>query len=302
MTTLLLACSFAYGQEKHGISSAANAVETIFQGKVYCSMTHPVKLPYSGEVIEKKVSVGQLVKKDDVLMKVRLKRKDALGLEARVDKKLEFTRQELEIKKWKARLKTLNKQLESNKTLSQQGLATDKGVASLRDQISLISSQVEQAKKELIQDQKRAADDRLLIAEMLGQKDDRRLDTSQMYVRSPIEGYIIWENTNVELGAIVDESVFAIGVMDPMIIRTQVYEADMYRLKPGDTAEVIVEFNPDKVMKAKLVSMSWLPVDTNIDAPSYYAAELEIDNPDNFLKEGYKVRIMFTENEKADVK
>ncbi|WP_338667752.1 efflux RND transporter periplasmic adaptor subunit [Pseudodesulfovibrio methanolicus] len=299
---LLLACPFAHGQEMHGVDSATAAVATVFQGKVYCSMTYPVKLPYSGELLEKKTSVGQLVKKNDVLMKVRLKRKDALSLEARLDKKVEFTRQELDIKKWTARLKTLSEQLESSKALSKQGLAPGKGVAFLEDQISLIKFQIEQTRNELAQEKKRAADDRDLIAEMLGQKGARKLDTSLMYVRSPIAGYVIWENTGVELGAIVDDSVFAIGVMDPMTIRTQIYEADMYRLKIGDTAEVILEFNPEKVMKAKLVSMSWLPVDTNIGAPSYYAAELEIANPDNILKEGYKVRIMFMENEKTDVK
>ena len=56
---------------------------------------------------------------------------------------------------------------------------------------------------------------------------------------------------------------------------------------------MVVESLNNKQMKAILENISLTPISPQLEAPSYYLLELSIDNSDNSLREGYKVRITF---------
>ena len=264
----------------------------VFQGKVYCSSIYPVVSTFTGEVVEKRAKMGQFVHKDDVLLKVALQEKDRYALDKRVDKELELLSADMNIATFKRELSQSQKQKHDTDKLIAEGMASEQAGKDIASEIEFQKLKIKHAEQQLATLKGDLAKERALLSTMLGQKFNKEVPGFAL-VTAPTSGYIVWEKYNLRVGALASAEVFEIGVMDPMIIRTQLFEADAAQIKPGDRAEVIVEFDPEVIRKAVVKSIAWLPVDRNIDTPSYYMVDLEIPNPDNTLKEGYKVRITF---------
>jgi len=64
------------------------------------------------------------------------------------------------------------------------------------------------------------------------------------------------------------------------------------KIKVGDRAEVTLASLPGRKFPAVVSRISWSPITSKIDQPSYYEVELKVPNPDLSLREGLKVRIV----------
>jgi multidrug resistance efflux pump len=286
----------AYANEMSAVGKGTATLGNVYQGKVYCSLQHPVRAPYAGEITEKLFHVGQQVKQGDILLKVALPEKDKLNLQASIDKGLLILQTELGIKGLRRTIEKLQDQKNDAQKLLQEGMGTRKAVKDLADEISFQKLKLEQSEKSLVKIKKDLNQQRFLLSEQLGQKVVSDIPR-HMFIKAPVSGYVVWENVNVRVGALEGGHLLTIGTMDPMIIRIQMYEADVFNLNVGDTAEVILESAAKQVRNAVVKSISWMPLNKNIDSPSYYLVELEIPNPGIELKEGYKVRVMFPEKQ-----
>lgn len=288
---LISLCVVVYGAE--GDAAGVQSVHAkVFQGKVYCYSIYPVQSTFIGEAIEKKAKVGQLVKQGEVLLKIELTEEDRYSLAKRVDKELFLLRAQHDVTTLNRELAQLKKKLKDAEELVGSGMAPERSVKDIESEIVFAQNRIQLVNKELAALKRELKNETRMVGQLLGSKASGKIP-AYAFVRAPVDGYIVWEKPNINVGALVAGKVFDIGVMDPMIVRTQVYEADTVHINPGDKAEVILEFGPDRIMEATVKSIAWLPVDKKIEAPSYYMVELEIPNPDLTLKEGYKVRVMF---------
>jgi hypothetical protein len=85
--------------------------------------------------------------------------------------------------------------------------------------------------------------------------------------------------------------VFKVGVMDPMIIRANVYEAEARRLAPKDEVTIRPETMVDWQVRGEITHVSWTPLSQNPADPSYYEVECRVDNPSLVLREGMRILV-----------
>lgn len=276
------------------LALCAETEPNLFQGKVYNLLNYPVHTIFAGEVAEKMVQVGQYVKKGDTLLKVNLQESDLYNLEKRLDKEQAILNSQLNIERLQHELKLLEEKKEESNQLFSSGMASAQAVQEGKDAIDFSKLEIEHYEKQLVKIKQDLKRERVLISDWLGQKVYKKIPRYSL-VKAPASGYIVWENENIKTGSFASGHIFTIGAMDPMIVRTQMYEADTFHLKLGGKAKIILEFADNKVMPATIKSIAWVPLDRNIASPSYYIVELEVANPDNILKEGYRVKVSFPE-------
>ena len=85
--------------------------------------------------------------------------------------------------------------------------------------------------------------------------------------------------------------VMMIGVMDPMLLRAQVFEIEAQKLKVGDEAELTLESLPGRKFTARVSRLPWAPPVLSLEHPTYYDVEFKVANPDLVLKEGMKATV-----------
>ncbi|WP_319543142.1 HlyD family efflux transporter periplasmic adaptor subunit [uncultured Pseudodesulfovibrio sp.] len=282
----------ALAENRSAVGTGAASLEGAHQGKIYCSQVYFVSSSYNGEVSEKMVEVAQFVEKGDPILKIALTDAVWNQLNASIDMDMGILNSKVSIAALKQKIKDTETQKSEQKRLASEGMAAAKSIEQLEDQLALMKLQSVQAERGLENIYKNLKRQRQFLSKSLGQKVVNRVPRFYI-VKAPMSGHVIWENTNTGVGSWAAGHLFTIGVMDPMIIRTRMYEADVMNLKIGDEAEVLLEYGADRVLKAMIKSIGWMPVNQSIDAPSYYTVELEIPNPDAALREGYMVRVMF---------
>jgi hypothetical protein len=115
----------------------------------------------------------------------------------------------------------------------------------------------------------------------------------EMSLKAPINGHVIWIHPDVQVGQELSPAtpVLKIGVMDPMILRANVYESEVLRLEAGDEVLVYPESLPETRLKARVSRISWSPLTLDLLQPSYYEVEFGIQNPNLVLREGLRVII-----------
>lgn len=273
----------------------------VFQGKVYNRISYPVHTKFAGEITDCPAQVGKHVKKGDVLLKIALTDTDLYNLEKRLDKKQTILDYSLEIEKLKQEVKLQLEQKDKAEQLFSSGMTPAKAVQDLSDLINFLNLKINHYEKSLEKVRQDLKRERSLICDWIGQKVH---DTIPLYslVKAPVDGYIVWASENLKVGSFVSGHVLTIGAMDPMIVRTQIYEAEAFYLQPGDKARVVLDFALDNPMEALVKSISWVPLDRSISHPSYYIVDLEVANPENTLKEGYRVKVTFPDSELNNVK
>jgi len=112
-------------------------------------------------------------------------------------------------------------------------------------------------------------------------------------ITSPLDGRVLWIHPDFRPNAQLErsQSVFKVGVMDPMVIRAEVYEAEARRLKIGDDVTIRPETVPDWRVRATISQVALSPVSDKTLDPSYYEVECTVDNPDLVLREGMRILV-----------
>jgi hypothetical protein len=134
-------------------------------------------------------------------------------------------------------------------------------------------------------------DDAILIAQSKYGKDvNLHKLPRQGYVRSPMDGYVLWINASLVPGMAFTKkaTLVSIGRMDPMIIRASVHEIAVQKLKEGDPATVVFHAFPKETFTTTISKVSFVAQPAMMQQPSFYVIELTLPNHDLRIKEGMR--------------
>lgn len=275
---------------------AAAGQTTILSGKVVSPVTRMPPLPFNAIVDEVLVAPGQAVIAGQSLLRYHLQEEAerilqkevtlGAGTEADRAQVLTLERQlaEANAQRNKAR------QLVASKLGSPQALERLEGdVNSVQQRIKLLRSTIAKMEsnfKERLQE----------LAGYFGTplKEGDNLPHN-LILTSPIAGHVLSVASDMHPGTMLAAGAtpIAVGVMNPMIIQVQVYEAEIGRIKEGDVATVNIPSLQDKAFAAKVTKIAWAASDLNVANPSFYTVELTIPNPELELKPGFKAVVHF---------
>ena len=267
--------------------------DLVLQGRAYCLLTVPISAPISGKVLEVLIQVGQAVKKNDALVKLELLPTDAASMAQRANKAPAIHAQELAIQQLEFKLAQLERNILEAQKLTEANMAPRNALPDFLEQKALALKQLENIRQNLADTRRAANDDLRVMSDQLGQTVGSGSAPRFIFIRAPQDGHVISLESSVTPGALVAGKVCTLGVMDPMVIRGQVHESEIDRLKAGETAKITLDSTKDEAMEAKLTSVSWAAQDSSLAAPSYYLFELTVPNPDLKIRDGNKVQVTF---------
>lgn len=272
---------------------ASTTKDLVLQGRAYCSLTVVINSPMVARVTEVLAQVGQAVKKDDPLLRLELLPNDAAAMMQRANKGPMIHAQELLIQQYELKFGQLERSIEETQKLEAAGLAPRNALPELLEQKAYGLKQIENARQTLADARRTAGEDLKVLSNLLGQNITSGSQPRFLIIRAPQDGHIIGVEAAVTPGATVGGKVMTLGVMDPMVIRGQVHESEINRLKAGETASVSLDSSNGPPMEARLTSVSWTAQDSSLAAPSYYLFELTVPNPDLTIRDGNKVQVTF---------
>lgn len=267
----------------------------VLQGRSYCSFTLPVTSPFQGEVVEIVASIGQPVKKDDLLFRLKLTPQEAATLANRLNRGTSIQTMESNIQQLTLRKAQLERNIGEAKQLVDLGLGARNSLADLQDQLRVLESQLDLAKLGLADLRRTVSDDLALLTRQLGAPQHVGGRPEYVLVRAQQDGTVISIDAAINKGAIVGGTLGSLGSMDPMIIRGQVHESELSRLQNASNATIALDGGKGESFEAKVSRVSWAALDPGISAPAYYLFELVVPNPDNKIKDGFKVQVTLTQ-------
>lgn len=302
LTAWFICCAVLLVAAGTGISADAqpsrSAGETkpgdiLLQGKVMCPLKRQVVVPFRGIVMAVKVGAGQEVKEGAILAQYRLDPEVIMQLRRRLSPSQisEMGTQLAEIDKSLASLEVKRKEL---KELSSQKMASSQSLNQVEKEIQLTSRHRGAIESRLRLEQQLARDDLDVLKDQLGKSISANNIPEQVSLVAPIGGYVIAVASEVREGAAISSGTpaFVIGVMDPMVIRSQVHEMEAIHISMGDRATVSFDSLPGKTFEGKVSRQSWTPTSPGLDNPSYYEMEITLANPGLVLKDGLKGQIV----------
>jgi multidrug efflux pump subunit AcrA (membrane-fusion protein) len=286
----------AAGKKTEGIEkdeSKSRVHEIIISGKLFCLIKRELKVPYDGIITSVKAGPGQRVKAGEVLARYQLTSGVALKLQRKV---LVSKVEEMQLN-----LADLdNKLLELEENYNGLQRLSDHDMAS-PDSLSRISRDIELLKKKKANVQRKIPVERefdkkelLIEEELLGKSINQGCIPDEGVLKAPIDGHVIWVSPDFRPKGEVEggTKVFTIGVLDTMILRAEVHEIEVLQIGLGDVADFILESIPGRTFKATVNRISWETLTPQVDKPSYYDVEFEVENPDFILREGLRGRII----------
>jgi multidrug efflux pump subunit AcrA (membrane-fusion protein) len=272
---------------------AVSKSEIVFNGKLFCSLKRLVNLPFKGTITSLRVTTGQRVKAGEILATYKLAPEAVLEIQKRL-----FPPQ---ISETESKLADLNQNLVPLRSkqrelthLAQHKLAPPQSLAQSDQQLKFMKEQKGTLQTQLQQNRKLARQDREVLSQLLGTSLKSGRVPHEVSLKAPISGYVIQVNPQVRVGAELSPlpAAFEVGVMNPMVVRAQAFEIEAMKIKVGDRAKVTLASLPGQKFSAVVSRISWSPITSKIDQPSYYEVELKVPNPNLALREGLKVRIV----------
>lgn len=269
----------------------AATLPLVLQGRSYCSVTMPVHTSMPGVVEDICISIGQTVRKDDLLFKLKLSVTDASAVAARLNKGPGLRSMELNIRQMELKLAQLERNISEATQLTDLGMAPRNALTDLQDQRQILIGQIELSRVGLDDTRKAVADDLAILSKTLGQPLQIGSKPTYVLARAPMDGQVISIDAALRLGATVSNTLCTIGLMDPMVIRGQVHESELDRLQTGGNATIALDSGKGESFEATLSRISWTALDPGIAAPAYYLFELVMANPEFKIKDGFKVQV-----------
>lgn len=264
-------------------------------GKVYCSVMRWSPLTFPGIVREVIVSPGDMVKAGQTLLTYSLSDQMARELQDELNAGPRTQDLEMRLLEVKRQLQELEDQHEAAARLSDAKLGTGKTLTRLQTNRALL---VEQRKliTETIARQQSVFQSRLRELEArFGVPVANGRIPNLLRLTSTTDGLVLqmdmWLRPGMAFGPMEDAA--AVGIMDPVRIRTHVFESEVVGLSVGDTAKVVIPSLGDRELAATIVQIDRSPLDLGLDRPSYYAVELQTPNSDLSLRQGFKANIFF---------
>lgn len=260
------------------VAVAKSDIETtvLASGVLQASALVSVGAEVSGRIEAIHVTLGQDVKKGDLIAEIdSLDQENAVksaqaalaGIEA------QKRNQEAVLVKAEAAL-ARNQQLSAGSLVSQTDLETAQAaVEQARAQIDQLSAQIDQAKLTV---------------------ESAKLNLARTQIVAPSDGTIV--ALVVEEGQTLNANtstptIAKIANLDTMVIKAEISEADVVKVKPGQKVYFTILGDPDKRIEATLREIEPAPTSINSDTTSdsastaiYYNGLFDVPNPDHYLR------------------
>ncbi len=266
--------------------------EVQFTGKLYTLVKLNVPLPFPAFIRAIAVQVGQRVTAGQELARYELRQEvymeEKNKLSGTTIKELEYRLSQVDVNLDK--LSAKNRELSA---MSKHNMASQQSISQNEKEIEATRKEKTSIQEQLALARDVYADRLVLAKERFGRDAGPGNVPKEGIVRSPVDGYILWINSDARNGVYFEKQadIFQVGTLDPMLIRAQVHEIEANKLTEGDTASVVFDALPGRAFTATVSRIPWTPLPANLQQPSYYEIELTIPNPDHALREGLKGQV-----------
>jgi multidrug efflux pump subunit AcrA (membrane-fusion protein) len=277
---------------------ASGDSEIIFNGKLVCSLKRRIDMPFKGIITSLRVHSGKHVKAGEILATYRLAPEALMAIQQRLAAP-QITETETRLAEVQRNMVPLTGKKRELTELVQKKLAPADSLAQANQELQFLAREKATLQEKLKTDRQLAQQDREVLIDLLGTSVKSGQVPQEVSLKSPITGYVIWVNPEIRESAEVlpMPAAFQVGVMDPMLLRAQVFEIEALQVRIGQVAELTLDALPGRKFQAKVSRISWSSITTGPDQPAYYEVELTIPNPDLDLKEGLKARIVLRKSE-----
>lgn len=266
-----------------------------FEGKLSCSLSRPVFMPFTGIFTHIRVTPGQLVKKGELIAQYDLEESRAIQLgRDTLFNELDDLKRYLEIEKQKVR--RLEKKERELRQLTAEKLSPQHMLEALQTELKLTRAYVAILQKRSAYAKTFSSKTLSQIRQSLG--DDTLLPghiPETVRLNAPISGMVLSLHPQLRKDSLLSAGtvIATIGTMKTMLIRSFVYERDVVHLNPGDQVNFFPNTLPKKSFPATITSISWTPTTPDPDRPSYYQVQMTVANNNFELRDGFKGRIEY---------
>jgi HlyD family secretion protein len=170
-----------------------------------------------------------------------------------------------------------------------QHLIAQSGLDDAHAALEVADNRKHAAQSQLAISQAKVAEARAQVAQAKAAADRAAEDLANATLRSPITGTVL--SRDVEVGSPVSSilnlganatPVMTVGDIDQVFVRGKVDEADIGRVRLGQTARIRVETFKDKVFNGRVTQIS--PMGVEKDNVTNFEVKVSIDNPGKELK------------------
>ncbi len=275
-----------------GIYDPAVSETLTYEGKAIAQMTRSVEVPFPVFVDQVLVKTGEDVKKGQRLVEYHLSPREARHLQYEIISGGQVTDIKEHLAAVDSELASLSAQRATSSELAAKGLASQ--AAAGKD--ARVYNAAQQRRQAILQKNSAAKTSFELRLEELKSyfgvpvKAGARLP-SQLFMTSPIDGTIIEIASKTRpMGELeANASAMTVAILNPIQVQMQVYETEITRIRVGEEVTVEVANQKDVKLHGRISTISWQPTDTTIAVPSFYFVYVDVDNPEHFIKPGYKV-------------
>jgi multidrug efflux pump subunit AcrA (membrane-fusion protein) len=269
--------------------------EPTHNGKLFCPVVRWAPLHFPGVVQELLVTPGAQVRQGDVLVRYVLKEETALTLQNEVSAGARTHDLHLRLLEIERELLEIGDKLTASRRLSDARLGPEDTAKRLSAGVDLLNRQ-KLLLTTLIQEKEAAFRSRVVELEhQLGSAVDKGKLPTIFSLKAPITGRVLLVDKGLRPGNafLPTPNAVSVGSMDPMLIRSLVFEGEVAGLRVGGKARVSVPSLGGKEVEAVIVHIDQSPQELALDRPTYYGVELKVPNPDAALRQGFKCILTF---------
>lgn len=254
----------------------------------------PPAKPFTGRMKVMKImaDIGHKVDLDQRLLEYAFPPEDLQG-ERRKLSQAGLMSLEANVERLRTDLAAKRRALEEARIKADKGLASRQELDDLARDVDISSQRLRSVEENLRLERELAKGDLELAKAKFGSKTTASNLPSVSWINSPVAGYVLWTNPEVKAGAILTKKtrLFAVGSLDPILVRAMVHEIHVAKLRVGDKASIVFDTIPGKTFEAAISRIPMTANQTDVQLPSHFEVELSLPNPGLALKEGMRGQV-----------
>lgn len=279
------------------LSPFAHCKELSYDGKLSAQITRDITLPFPINVEKVFVNIGDTVQKGEKLLEYSMEVQDIRHLQNEISQqggKADLENEKASIQKEQAthaNRRKMDAELNAKGLGSPAEMATNARLANLINSRLASVSQKEKNSREFYASRLKELSSYFGFDVKPGQK-----LPEQFFVTSTMPGTIISMSPQVRPMGRASGPLLTIARLNPIQAQMEVHESEVAKLKINQPVS-ITRPDSDEQYTGRISSISWLPTNPAVAVPSYYNVWVDIDNPHNVLKPGFKVIIHVPDDE-----
>jgi RND family efflux transporter MFP subunit len=254
----------------------ANILEEIVAvGRLRAVFSTELRAEISGRIVKISAIDGQMVKRDDEILK--LDQQDILTQLQEADRNIEAS---------KLKMQRARREFERQQDLQKQGLVTSKDFEETRITLAL-------AENDTAVSTARAAN----LRDKLAKTVIRAPHDGTLLLRDLTEGQLVTSASSQNGGTLLGE----VADLRALMVRTNINEIDVARLKVRDEARVRVDSLKSMMLNGEIKRIASIANESTGDRTRVFPVDVVVDETDPRLRPGMSATVMFTLSQVQDV-